>query len=92
LVKPNTKNCAEEKLGMQRGPLHVIRILDRNGDTQLTYDPEEEAATRDLEARFAELMERGFVAFDVSTEPGRIIRQFDPKATEVIVTPRFAGG
>jgi hypothetical protein len=77
---------------MQRGPIHVIRILDRNGDIELTYDPEEETATRDVEKRFMELMARGFVAFDVSTQPGRITHSFDSKATEIIVTPRFAGG
>jgi hypothetical protein len=77
---------------MQRRPIHIIRILDRGGDTELTYDPQNETATLDVEACFAELMERGFVAFDVSTQPGRVVHTFDPKATEIIVTPRFAGG
>jgi hypothetical protein len=71
---------------------HVIRILDRGGDTVLTYDPEDETATSDVEAHFAELMERGFVAFDVSTQPGRVMDAFDARATEIIVTPHFAGG
>jgi hypothetical protein len=71
---------------------HVIRVLDRSGDTELLYDPDDEVSTLDVESRFNELMERGFVAFDVSTQPGRVIHAFDPRATEVIVTPRFSGG
>lgn len=77
---------------MQRGSIHVVRILDRHGDTELIYDSEEETATRNVETRFNELLERGFVAFDLSTRPGRRINTFDPKASEIIVTPRFVGG
>lgn len=72
--------------------LHLVRILDRNGDTKLTYDPTDSGAVRDVEARFMRLMDRNFVAFDVSTHPGRIITSFDPNASEIIVSPRFAGG
>jgi hypothetical protein len=73
-------------------PLHVLRILDSTGDTTVRYDPLDEGSLRDVEARFAALMEQNFVAFDVSTQPGRILTQFDPAATEIIVSPRFAGG
>jgi hypothetical protein len=77
---------------MQHGTIHVVRILDRSGDTELVYDPAEETARRHVETQFNDLMERGFVAFDLSTQPGRIIHAFDPRATEIIVTPRFVGG
>jgi hypothetical protein len=71
---------------------HVLRILDASGDTKLSYDPADPAEVRNVEARFARLMERNFVAFDVSTHPGRRITAFDPGATEIIISPRFAGG
>jgi hypothetical protein len=77
---------------MEPSGLHTIRILDRSGDTPLTYDPADRAAVDEIERRFARLMERNFVAFDVSTHPGRIITQFDPAVSEIIVSPRFAGG
>lgn len=76
----------------KQAKMHAVRILDANGDTKLTFDPNDRAAVADVETRFRELMERGFVAFDVSTQPGRVMKTFDPKAAEVIVTPRFAGG
>lgn len=71
---------------------HVVRILDAHGDTELSFDPRNPREVADVETRFQELMERGFTAFDVSTMPGRVMKRFDPRALEVIVTPRFAGG
>ncbi len=77
---------------MEPSATHVLRILDQNGDTKLTYDPADAEAVREVERRFARLMDRNFVAFDVSTQPGRIISAFDPQAREIIISPRFAGG
>lgn len=71
---------------------HTLRVLDRFGDSTVSYDPADPVAVRDVERRFSSLMERSFVAFDVSTHPGRIITTFDPEATEIIVAPRIAGG
>ncbi len=73
-------------------PMHVVRILDSTGDTRLTFDPADAAAVAEIETRFNELMERNFIAFDVSTQPGRVITAFDPEASEVIVSHQFAGG
>lgn len=73
-------------------PVHVLRILDETGDTQLNYDPDDKAAVRHVEERFEELMRRNFVAFDVSTQPGRLMRTFDPQAKEIIISHQFAGG
>lgn len=77
---------------MERSALHVVRILDRTGDTKLAFDPADPEAVSEIERRFNALMAQNFVAFDVSTQPGRILTVFDPQATEVIVSPRFAGG
>jgi hypothetical protein len=77
---------------METSGAHVLRILDRSGDTVVRYDPADAPAVRDVEARFARLMQENFVAFDVSEHPGRIITTFDPRAREIIVSPRFAGG
>lgn len=77
---------------MEHAKTHLLRILDRSGDTRVHYDPADPAAVRNVETRFARLMADNFVAFDVSTQPGRIITTFDPNAGEIIVSPRFAGG
>jgi hypothetical protein len=73
-------------------PNHIVRILDHSGDTELRYDPADQAAVDAIDRRFADLMQRNFVAFDVSTHPGRIMTAFDPAASEIIISPRFAGG
>ena len=77
---------------MEPSTQHIVRFLDLTGDTSVAYDPADAAAVRDVEQRFNRLMESNFVAFDVSTHPGRIVTRFDPAATEIIVSPRFAGG
>ncbi len=71
---------------------HVIRILDSTGHTEVPYDPADPAAVAAVEQRFNDLMRRSFVAFDVTTQPGRMMTAFDPAAQEIIVTQRFAGG
>jgi hypothetical protein len=78
---------------MQPTPkVHLMRILDSTGDTQLSYDPADREAVDEVEQRFNRLMERNFVAFDVSTQPGKVITRFDPGASEIIVSHRFVGG
>ena len=67
---------------MERPTTHLVRILDQSGDTKITYDPGDAAAVASIERRFARLMEHNFVAFDVSTSPGRII-------TETVEPPRM---
>ncbi len=71
---------------------NVMRILDSTGDTQLSYDPEDAKALEDVERRFNQLMKDNFVAFDVTTQPGRVMTAFDPEAREIIVSHQFAGG
>jgi hypothetical protein len=71
---------------------HILRILDHSGDTTVSYDVEDAEAVRDVARRFERLMGANFVAFDVSTQPGRILTVFDPNAQEIIVSPPFAGG
>ena len=79
----------------------VMRILSARGDTVVewdsekveTSDPEALAAIREAERVFAEQRARGATAFKV--EPGRSavrIDEFDPKAQQVVIVPRVAGG
>jgi hypothetical protein len=70
---------------------HRLKIIDHTGHTELKWEP----GTEEMEAvreRFDALMRRSFVAFDLSTSPGEVIREFRPEATELLVTPKFAGG
>jgi hypothetical protein len=71
---------------------HRLKILDHMGHTEVDWDP---ARTEEVEAvreRFESLMRYNFVAFDLSSTPGEVIKEFRPEATEILVTPKFAGG
>jgi hypothetical protein len=78
-----------------------LRILSARGDTVVEWDgqgvvvgdPEALAAVREAERIFGEQRARGATAFKVA--PGRTaerIDQFDPRADQIIVVPRVAGG
>ena len=71
---------------------HRLKIIDRFGHTELSWDPDVVDETEAVRERFEQLMERNFVAFDLSSSPGEVIGEFRPHASEILVTPGFAGG
>jgi hypothetical protein len=71
---------------------HRLKILDHTGHTELSWDPEAVDEVEAVRSRFEALMRHNFVAFDLTTTPGEVIREFRPEATEILVTPKFAGG
>jgi len=78
-----------------------MRILSARGDTIVewdgskveTGDPEALAALREAEQIFAEQRDRGATAFRISPDrPAERLDQFDPRADQIVVVPRVAGG
>lgn len=78
-----------------------LRVLNSQGDRSVTWerdkvetgDPEALAAVREAERIFREQLQRGGAAFVV--EEGKTaerIDAFDPKAEQIVVIPRIAGG
>jgi hypothetical protein len=79
----------------------VLRVLSKLGDTKYEWDVaraqegdvESVAAVREAERIFAHHRARGATAFKVW--PGRQAERldsFDPKAEQVVIVPRVAGG
>lgn len=71
-----------------------LRVMDRQGDTRVMWDPsnnDEVAAARNT---FDELKGKGHLAYKVDRkgEPGEVIRSFDPQAGKIIMAPPMAGG
>jgi hypothetical protein len=68
-------------------------VMDRTGDTRLTFDAGDRAAVEEAEKRFMELIGAGFTAA-VRSGLGeqRIIRSFDADAEESLFHPRLVGG
>lgn len=81
--------------------MSVLRILSHLGDSAISWDAER-AATGDAEAQaavqaaeeiFAAERARGATAFrTVPGQPAERLERFDPRAGEIIMIPRIAGG
>ena len=78
-----------------------MRVLSARGDTIIEWDgrkveageAEALAAVREAERIFAEQRARGATAFSVAPDrPAERIDEFDPKAEQIVVVPRVAGG
>jgi len=56
-------------------------------------DPEALAAVREAERIFEEQRARGATAFKVAPDrPAERMDRFDPKAEQIVIVPRVAGG
>ena len=78
-----------------------LRLLSARGDTAVEWDlreaeagePEARAAVREAERIFEEARRRGATAFKVEAgRPAERLDRFDPRAEEVVIVPRVAGG
>jgi transcription elongation factor GreA len=78
-----------------------LRILSARGDTVVEWDPsraevgdsEARSAVREAERIFEEARRRGATAFKVEAgRPAERLDLFDPRAEEVVIVPRVAGG
>jgi hypothetical protein len=79
----------------------TLRVLDRNGDSPVSWDtraasagdPEALAALREAERIFERERARGSQAFRVRpAAPAERLETFDPGADETVVVPPMAGG
>ena len=72
-----------------------LRILSKLGDTTVQSDPKTgaEEAVREAERIFRQELSSGSTAFRVSgTAPAERIASFDPRAEQIVMVPRVAGG
>jgi hypothetical protein len=74
------------------GKMHV---LGRTGDSEMRWDPRDPDSVREARGIFDDYLRDRFLAFSVplhSGEDATRITQFDPEATEIIVTRPLVGG
>jgi len=75
--------------------MNIMHVLDRAGDTQITWDhtrPEEVGAAR---ATFNRLkQDNRYLAYKVNPggNKGEVITEFDPDAEKIILAPPMVGG
>jgi hypothetical protein len=71
----------------------VLRVLDRNGDTPLRWDPANRDEVDDARQRFAHFKGRGYLAYKRDEAGEReTISEFDPAVREVVMVPQPVGG
>jgi hypothetical protein len=73
--------------------MSVQIVMDHTGDTRHEFDAADKAAVALAEERFRELTGLGFTPAE-RTGPGeaRVVRSFNPEATETLFIPRLKGG
>lgn len=72
----------------------MLSIMDDTGDTRIMWDPRSTDEIDMAKAAFDKAKKKGYLAHKVGTdgEPGEVIRDFDPKAGKIIMTPQLVGG
>lgn len=71
-----------------------MAILDSTGDTKVIWDPHNPDEVAAAKAQFDTLKKKGFIAYTVNKkgDKGEVIREFDPNAEKIILSPPLAGG
>jgi len=72
----------------------VLIEMSIEGDVKKLWDKNNQDEVDDAERSFDELKAKGYIAYKVkkSGKKGSIIRDFDPDAEKIILSPPMAGG
>jgi hypothetical protein len=74
---------------------HLFAIMDRTGDTKITFDPRNEDEVEIAKKQFADLRKKGFNAYKVQPKDGskgELVREFDAREAMYIFVPPMQGG
>ena len=74
--------------------MNSMHLLGRQGDSETRWDPSDPTSTQNARRRFEAYQRAGFLTFS-AIEPGREavqVRDFDPRAEEIIITRPLVGG
>lgn len=75
-------------------PASVLKVLDHTGDSRLEWNPRNRDEVDAARAHFDTMKAKGYLAYrvDENNEAGEVIKQFDPNAREIIMSPQMVGG
>jgi len=79
---------------METTTVGEMAVLDKTGDTKVTWDRTKSEEVDAARATFDALRQKGYAAFAVSKDgsKGEQIRTFDPTAERIILAPALVGG
>jgi len=70
----------------------IIRRMGKEGDVPTRWEVGDEGQIQIARERFDECIRKGGLAFNLDSDPGERIREFDPNAKENVLMPQIAGG
>lgn len=72
----------------------TLNILDRTGDTRIEWDPSVAHEVEMAREAFAKAKEKKYLAYrlDRHGNKGEVIREFDPTAARIVMSPQTVGG
>ncbi len=75
------------------GAMNELKILDPNGHTSTTWNPDDAEQVARARRTYEALMRRGYRAFGIEREGGGHARQgFDPREKETLLVPPIHAG
>jgi hypothetical protein len=79
---------------MKEVGMGLLRVLDKGGDKEIPWDPEDREQLDDARFVFETLMRAGYQAYrlEANGRTGEFLRRFKPEAQEIVLAPRFVGG
>jgi hypothetical protein len=71
-----------------------MAVMDHTGDTKTIWDTDDPVQVEVARDTFNKLKKKGYIAYKVKKdgEKGEMMREFDPEAGKVIMSPAMAGG
>lgn len=78
---------------MTRSACELI-VMDQTGDTRSIWNPDNEDEVAAARVQYDKLKRKGYLAYTVKADGGQgeVIRDFDPTAGKIIMTPPLQGG
>jgi hypothetical protein len=70
-----------------------LNVLDQTGDTTIGWDPSRPDEVDAARETFRKLKAKGYLAYRTEgKDKGEAIREFDPRAERIVMSPPLAGG
>lgn len=72
-----------------------LAVMDKSGDTKLMWDKDNEDEVEAARTTFNKLKKKGFFAYTVTDKDGskgKLIKEFDPDAQKIIMSPVMVAG
>jgi hypothetical protein len=70
----------------------LMRVLDRTGDTRLSWNPDDPGEVAAAKAHFDALRGKGYLATKRGAGGRETVHSFDPAAREITMQPQTVGG